>query len=346
MSSWLFSIGWLRFTVPTSTVEIIKTVLAEGDWIRDEKGYEGYREVWFCRGNDSGYGRIATGAKRNPREVHVDLSQELISHWTFDKFHALAEWVLEHDGHFGRIDVALDDRLGIIDVDGVYEAVVKGHCVSHFRQCQIIGGLDVPSGLDRGKTLALGSRQSDTYLRIYDKAAEQQAKGKTADGPWMRWEMEWKSRRAQAVGLALGSLDGDSFRKYIVGVFRTAVDFRDCTRADDPKDRYYAPLLTWWQTLTDGMQRATLHIVTTVRKIEHVKRWAEKSLAPMLGLLCAHPEAGERWLVKTIVNGVDRWRSKHVSLLQDGQDLAKTTHRLRWWNPRDGFSAAYSTETA
>jgi phage replication initiation protein len=336
MSSWLFSIGWLRFTVPTSTVEILKTVLGEGDWIRDEKGYEGYREVWCCRGNDSGYGRIATGAKRNPREVHVDLSQELISHWTFEKFHKLAQWVLEHDGHFGRIDVALDDRLGIIDVDGVYEAVVKGHCVSHFRQCQIIGGLDVPSGLDRGKTLALGSRQSDTYLRIYDKAAE------------CTCEMSphRASRRAQAVGLALGSLDGDSFRKYIVGVFRTAVDFRDCTRADDPKDRYYAPLLTWWQTLTDGMQRATLHIVTTVRRIEHVKRWAEKSLAPMLGLLCAHPEAGERWLVKTIVNGVDRWRSKHVSLLQDGQDLAKTTHRLRWWNPRDGFSAAYSTETA
>jgi len=34
--------------------------------------------------------------------------------------------------HFGRIDVALDDRVGVIDVDGVYEAVAKGHCVSHF----------------------------------------------------------------------------------------------------------------------------------------------------------------------------------------------------------------------
>ena len=50
MSSWLMSIGWLRFTVPSSTAETLKRVLGEGDWIRDEKGYEGYREVWICRG--------------------------------------------------------------------------------------------------------------------------------------------------------------------------------------------------------------------------------------------------------------------------------------------------------
>lgn len=149
MSSWMMSIGWLRFTVPTSTVEILKKVLGEGDWIRDEKGYEGYREVWICRGNDSGFGRIATGAKRAPKEVHVDLSQELISHWTYEKFHTLAAWVFDQNGHFGRIDVALDDRLGVIDVDGVYDAVVKDHCVSHFRQCRIIGGLDVHSDLGR-----------------------------------------------------------------------------------------------------------------------------------------------------------------------------------------------------
>jgi phage replication initiation protein len=343
MSSWSMSIGWLRFTVPSSTVEILKRVLGEGDWIRDEKGYEGYREVWICRGNDSGYGRIATGAKRAPREVHVDLSQELISHWPFEKFHQLAVWVFDQKGHFGRIDVALDDRVGVIDVDGVYEAVAKGHCVSHFRQCRIIGGLDVPTGAERGKTLALGSRQSESYLRIYDKAAEQRAKEKPVDGPWMRWEMEWKRERAQAVGLALSTLDQDSFQKYIVGVFRTAVDFRNCTRADDPKDRYYAPILDWWKTLTEGMARAKLAIVQAVKTIEQVKRWAERSLAPTLSLLCAHPEAGERWLVRTIVDGVDRWRSKHLALLQSGKTLEQAKHRLHWWNPRDGFSVAYGT---
>jgi DNA relaxase NicK len=201
------------------------------------------------------------------------------------------------------------------------------------------------SGSDMGKTLCLGSRQSDSYLRIYDKAAEQRAKERPVDGPWVRWEMEWKAERAHAVGLAISALDQKSFQKYIVGVFRTAVDFRDCTREDDPKDRYYAPLLPWWKVLTDGMARARLAITQSVKTIEDVKRWASKSLSPMLGLLCAHPEAGERWLVKTIVDGVDRWRSKHVALLQPGQHLATVKRTMRWWKPSEGFSAAYATET-
>ena len=116
-----------------------------------------------------------------------------------------------------------------IDVDRIYASVVAGNCVSHFRKSQLIAGLDLGSGADTGKTICMGSRQSDTYLRIYDKAAEQRAKGKVIEGTWVRWEMEWKDERAQAVGLALSVLDQERFQKYIVGVFRTAVDFRDCT---------------------------------------------------------------------------------------------------------------------
>lgn len=345
MSGWTFGIGWFRFTVPTATVEEIKTLLG-GDWIQDQKGFQGYLQGWICRGNAGGLGRVGTGSRRAPREVHVDLSQELIREWTYDKFQHVTQWVLAQQGHFGRIDVALDDRTGVIDVDRIYEAVVKGQCVSHFRQSRIIAGLDMGSGSDTGKTLCMGSRQSDTYLRIYDKAAEQRAKDKPVEGSWIRWEMEWKNERAHAVGLALSTLDQEAFQKYIVGVFRTAVDFRDCTRDDDPKDRYYAPLLDWWTVLTDGMRRAKLEIIKSVQKIEEVKQWAEKSLSPMLGLLCAHPEAGERWLVKTIVDGVERWRAKHLALLSHGQNVQQTKRKLRWWNPRDGFSAAYATSVS
>jgi len=73
-----------------------------------------------------------------------------------------------------------------------------------------------------------------------------------------------------------------------------------------------------------------------------VKRWTEKSLAPMLGLLCAHPEAGERWLVNTIVEGVERWRSKHLALFASGQDARRLRRKMREWDPRNGFSAAYA----
>jgi putative DNA relaxase len=339
--SWTCCLGWFRFTVPDANAHDVMTRVG-GEWIADEKGFLGYAQAWICRGTTGGLGRIGTGAKRAPKEVHVDLSQEVISGWTFEQFQSVAAWVLAKQGHFGRIDVALDDRSGVIDVDRIYASVVAGHCVSHFRKSQLIAGLDLGSGADTGKTLCMGSRQSDTYLRIYDKAAEQRAKDKPVEGTWVRWEMEWKDERAHAVGLALSVLDQERFQKYIVGVFRTAVDFRDCTRADDPKDRYHAPLLAWWTVLTEGMSRAKLEIAKAVKKIEDVKRWAESSLSPMLGLLCAHPEAGERWLVKTIVDGVERWRAKHRALLGSEQESRKMQRKLRWWNPRNGFAAAYA----
>ena len=165
----------------------------------------------------------------------MDLSQELISDWSYEHFQSVAAWVLERKGHFGRIDVAMDDRSGVIDIERIYASVVAGNCVSHFRKSQLVAGLDLGSGVQTGQTICLGSRQSDTYLRIYDKAAEQRAKEKPVEGTWVRWEMEWKDERADAVGLALSVLDHERFQKYLVGVFRTAVDFRDCTRADDPE---------------------------------------------------------------------------------------------------------------
>ena len=207
--SWTCSLGWFRFTVSDSTAdEVIARV--GGEWIKDKKGFLGYRQGWLSRGHAGGLGRIGTAASWAPREVHVDLSQELISDWTYQKFHDVATWVFEKHGHFGRIDVALDDRNGVIDVDRIYAAVKAGHCVSHFRQSRLISGLDLGSGLDTGKTLCMGSRQSDTYLRIYDKAAEQRAKEKPVEGTWIRWEMEWKAERADAVGMALSGLDQES----------------------------------------------------------------------------------------------------------------------------------------
>src|SRR5678810_676894 len=73
-----------------------------------QKGFLGYRQGWLSRGHAGGLGRIGTAATWAPREVHVDLSQELISGWTYQKFQAVGTWVFEKNGHFGRIDVALD----------------------------------------------------------------------------------------------------------------------------------------------------------------------------------------------------------------------------------------------
>ena len=60
----------------------------------------------------------------------------------------------------------------------------------------------------------------------------------------------------------------------------------------------------------------------------------------MLGLLCAHPEAGERWLINRIVEGVERWRPEQMTLLGGVQEVRRLRQKMREWNPRDGFTGA------
>ena len=62
----------------------------------------------------------------------------------------------------------------------------------------------------------------------------------------------------------------------------------------------------------------------------------------MLGLLCAHPEAGERWLINRIVEGVERWRPEQMTLLGGVQEVRRLRQRMREWNPRDGFTASHA----
>ena len=101
MSVWTCVLGWFRFTVPDSSAEEMIARVG-GEWIKDKKGFLGYRQGWLSRGNTGGLGRIGTGASWAPREVHVDLSQELISDWTYQKFHDVATWVFEQKGHCGH----------------------------------------------------------------------------------------------------------------------------------------------------------------------------------------------------------------------------------------------------
>lgn len=337
--SFFVSISWLRFTVPASTIDEILSIIG-GEWMKAKKGFQGYTEAWFSTGPCGGLGRIGAKPSWNKEEVHVDLSQEWIAEFPYEKFQRISEFVLRKHGHFGRVDVAFDDREGVIDIPTLHESVKKGQCVSRFKQFRLISGGDMDSGADTGQTLALGSRQSDSYLRIYDKAAQQRASGVEVEGKWVRYEMEWKSDRAHAVAGCLAAVSEEKFQQFVIGVFRSTVDFRDCVHADEDKERCYAPVLSWWKQLTDGFEKAKLVIEGSKKKIEDVKAWIVSAVAPSLAIVCAHPEAGEKWLVNEIIHGVERWRQKHRALFEDQGTARQGRSRLSRWRPVEGFSAA------
>jgi len=96
--------------------------------------------------------------------------------------------------HVSRLDLAVTFRDYEIDRDWTEIA---------YKQCSMDGRVDSGllkthriQGTPDGRTLYIGSRSSDRYIRIYDKTAE--SKGAYPIRSW-RWEIEYKKPRAGVV---------------------------------------------------------------------------------------------------------------------------------------------------
>lgn len=100
----------------------------------------------------------------------------------------LLKRLLERGGHVSRIDVALDlfddERATVSDLEQAYR---DGQIKTRAKSSRLIE--DMKTG---GKTLYLGSRQSEVFFRGYDKAIE----SGNLDALWVRLELEVKEKSA------------------------------------------------------------------------------------------------------------------------------------------------------
>ena len=314
LDGFLFSVDWLAFTVPSSTVEDVQQRVG-GDWMEMEKGFNGYPRAWLCLSTGGGSGRMGTGMPHRAREVHVSLSGEIVSAWEQEKVQAICRWINELKGHGTRVDVALDDRTGHATVTHVIAAADAGQAVMRWRtydakrRCSYKGQDDI-----QGEMVTFGSRQSETYLRVYDKRMEAAGKGQTVEGPWVRWELEFKKDRAQLCVDLFAHLPVDEWREFTGGLLKSCISFRDTT-ADAPAwERCRSPELPWWKALTEGFTRCRFHVETTDRTLEEVLAWFSQAMGPTLAALyCA---VGPEWITNVIQSGSSRWKPQHYQLMK------------------------------
>ena len=162
LDGFLFSVDWLAFTVPSSTVEEVQQRVG-GEWMELKKGFNGYPRAWLNVSTGGGSGRMGTGMPHRTREVHVSLSGEIVSAWEAEKVQAICCWINELKGHGTRVDVALDDRTGHATVSQVIAAADAGQAVMRWRtydakrRCSYKGQDDI-----QGEMVTFGSRQSES----------------------------------------------------------------------------------------------------------------------------------------------------------------------------------------
>lgn len=110
---------------------------------------------------------------------------------------ALIAQLLRLGGKVRRMDIAFDDRRGVLPIDTIRDAWTQGKAVTHFRRMRTIedygrGGNRTAYGVN------FGSRSSSSYLRVYDKSLEQ-AGGTGELAGHVRYELELKNDEAHAL---------------------------------------------------------------------------------------------------------------------------------------------------
>jgi hypothetical protein len=95
-----------------------------------------------------------------------------------------------------RIDIAADLHNSEINIPYLYQLWGKGECRTKARTATLLRSMGETSGV----TLYIGSRSSEAFLRIYDKAVET-----GTVGDWIRVECEYKGSKAQEIVNVLAS---------------------------------------------------------------------------------------------------------------------------------------------
>lgn len=179
-----------------------------------------------------------------------------------------------------RFDVAIDDYSKTLNLDEVKLAQELGN-FAYVEKCGYHESGE-RGKRQKGRTITFGSRQSQAYLRVYDKSVESQ--GETDA---MRYEVEFKDDKAQFLfeqWCDVDYSDTQASAKLIAGAALGAVRFCDRSSGDRNLDRL--PNLPWYEKLLNSVVTGyRLRVKKKQAFLNDSFAWVERSVVPTLSML-------------------------------------------------------------
>lgn len=166
---------------------------------------------------------------------------------------------------FNRIDLALDDIDGELDVESLRRKVSDQRFVSAFRGRKRNGrvgdetyslampeedDLGGPRVIDsrKGYTVTFGARNQPVMLNIYDKLAERESRGLVPGvREWIRFEASFIREKCESCvrRLVLPSLEAGTFGRTVAGIVRGLIEFKEGSGYDRDGNNHINRLPIW-----------------------------------------------------------------------------------------------------
>lgn len=179
-----------------------------------------------------------------------------------------------------RFDVSIDDYNKLLNLDEIYQAQQNGH----YAYVEKFGYYE--SGergkTERGRTITFGSRQSQSYLRLYDKSVES---GGEIDA--IRYEVEFSGDKANSLfheWIEFPMHNEQVAAKHIAGAALGAVRFCDRTTEDKNLDRLDD--LPWYEQICNSVASGfRVRLRKKERYLDRAIGWVEKAVMPTLAMI-------------------------------------------------------------
>ena len=313
-------IDYFRVRFPTTdALTVIKNVLhiKAKHMLHEDYGKYGYEEQYYT-------GNIVLLVSSNPvlgvllelkgkgcRQMEAYLTAEGRSWFDFmiDCFSA--------GGVMKRLDLAINDRAGILNIPMLKEKWKRGEAISYFRGHKGYDSTKKNGGIipeDTGNTLYVGSTSSEVYFCIYEKAKEQYAKLGMDIGDIEvknRFEIRLKNERAyRAVADLLTYYDAERTAFSIINRYLCFVDAEE----DKPKSEWKVNEDWAWFI---GEHREAIRLTTQPEPftLEKALRWLHRQVAPTLKMVQELDKQNHTTILKDMLEHTEL-SEKHKHLLE------------------------------
>lgn len=211
------------------------------------------------------------------------------------------------EGKLTRIDLALDCRTGeLIKFDNLLEDIIKGNIISKWKSSTEIIKRNL-DGETEGRTISLGSRSSNTFLRIYDKAMEQKV-----DGTWYRIELEIKKENARELQKIINK---DNTGQIMQGILKNYMRIVVQNNKDKNKSRWKTA--DYWENIINDVEKVKLARKGEEKSIEQVRNWIEKQVGASMAMVAIKDGGSIDFLTDIVSKSSKKLKAKHKKMLKE-----------------------------